>query len=311
MKIIFTGSSSFTGYWFIKKLTEAGHEVLATFSGDPLSYEGIRAHRVAAISVLCNTEFNAPFGSDRFLGIIASEPSWDLLSHHAAAVRNYRSSDFDITKAVAENTMNARNSFRLLNNRGCGRVVVTGSIFEEGEGVGSDDVKAFSAYGISKGVTAEILAYYCRELGIHFRKFVIPNPFGPWEDERFTSYLVKSWISGVVPEVKTPIYVRDNIHVQVLAARYLEFAECANFGYISRMNPSGYAESIGSFVARLAKEVEKRIGISCKYIICHQKVFSEPELRINTDPTNSVLDNIGENELFDEYIGWYQSLMHL
>ena len=31
MRIVFTGGSSFTGYWFIKELAAAGHEVIATF----------------------------------------------------------------------------------------------------------------------------------------------------------------------------------------------------------------------------------------------------------------------------------------
>jgi len=31
MKILFTGGSSFTGYWFIKELVAAGHEVVAAF----------------------------------------------------------------------------------------------------------------------------------------------------------------------------------------------------------------------------------------------------------------------------------------
>ena len=47
MKILFTGASSFTGYWFVKALAEAGHEVTVIFTKDcPESYEGIRRARV-------------------------------------------------------------------------------------------------------------------------------------------------------------------------------------------------------------------------------------------------------------------------
>ena len=34
MKLLLTGCSSFTGYWFAKCLAEAGHEVVATLTRD-------------------------------------------------------------------------------------------------------------------------------------------------------------------------------------------------------------------------------------------------------------------------------------
>ena len=37
MKILFTGASSFTGYWFIRELAAAGHEVTAIFRKRPTS----------------------------------------------------------------------------------------------------------------------------------------------------------------------------------------------------------------------------------------------------------------------------------
>ena len=47
MKILFTGISSFTGYWFAKELSEKGHEIIATLTKDSLDdYEGIRKERL-------------------------------------------------------------------------------------------------------------------------------------------------------------------------------------------------------------------------------------------------------------------------
>jgi UDP-glucose 4-epimerase len=34
MRILFTGASSFTGYWFVRELVAAGHEVVAACRGD-------------------------------------------------------------------------------------------------------------------------------------------------------------------------------------------------------------------------------------------------------------------------------------
>ena len=39
MRILFTGASSFTGYWFIRELVAAGHRVIATFA----AMDGMRA----------------------------------------------------------------------------------------------------------------------------------------------------------------------------------------------------------------------------------------------------------------------------
>ncbi len=44
MKILFTGASSFTGFWFAKELAAAGHEVFAVFpppvpTNIPISYD--------------------------------------------------------------------------------------------------------------------------------------------------------------------------------------------------------------------------------------------------------------------------------
>ena len=49
MQILFTGSSSFTGFWFIKELVEQGHKVFATFQSAEDSYTGMRAQRVEKI----------------------------------------------------------------------------------------------------------------------------------------------------------------------------------------------------------------------------------------------------------------------
>ena len=53
MRILFSGASTFTGYWFAKTLVEAGHEVLATLTQDAGSNEGIRTSRLHMLKVKC------------------------------------------------------------------------------------------------------------------------------------------------------------------------------------------------------------------------------------------------------------------
>ena len=50
--------------------------------------------------------------------------------------------------------------------------------------------------------------------------FVIPDPFGPHEEARVTSSLVRTWAQGGTAAVNTPEYIRDNIHVSLLGKAY-------------------------------------------------------------------------------------------
>ena len=102
---------------------------------------------------------------------------------------------------------------------------MTGSVFEGGEGAGSQGLPDFSPYGLSKALTAQVFRYYCARAGMGLGKFVIPNPFGPYEEPRFTAYLMKNWLAGATPACSSPAYVRDNIHVSLLAKVYARFAE--------------------------------------------------------------------------------------
>jgi len=104
MKIFFTGASSFTGMWFIKELVQAGHEVTATFSQPLKSYSGLRGERVLQILDRCQALFSCSFGTESCLKAIRSKPRWDLFCHHAADVTNYKSPNFDVDRAVANNT---------------------------------------------------------------------------------------------------------------------------------------------------------------------------------------------------------------
>jgi UDP-glucose 4-epimerase len=309
MKILFTGSSSFTGYWFINSLVEAGHQVIATFSGDELIYEDVRRQRMTLIKRLCRTEFNCHFGSNRFLALINAEAGWDILCHHAADVTNHKSPDFNIVKALATNTNNIREVISAIGKNGTNKIVLTGSVFEQYEGAGSDEARAFSPYGLSKGLTSEIFGYYSADAGMSLGKFVIPNPFGPYEEKRFTSYLIKTWYESKTPVVSTPEYVRDNIHVSLLAKAYVSFVQrlSTDVGYY-RYNPSCYVESQGSFARRFAHEIGPRLGIPTPLTFAVQETFTEPMVRINTDPVAHQFSQWSEERAWDELADYYRTV---
>jgi nucleoside-diphosphate-sugar epimerase len=246
---------------------------------------------------------------------VEREPSWDVLCHHAADVTNYRSPDFDVSAAVAGNTHNLPAVLKALGTKGCRRVVLTGSVFEPQEGQGELDygeLRAFSPYGVSKGMTADIFRYDVSRHGMLLGKFVIPNPFGPYEEPRFTAYLLKTWMSGQMAEVRTPAYVRDNIHVSLLAAAYRRFVEQlpAEPGF-QKLNPSGYVESQGAFAERFAREMRRRLNLECLLVLRQQTEFPEPRTRVNTDPLDAADLGWNEWQAWDDIAAYYREMQRV
>ncbi len=308
MNILFTGGSSFTGYWFARQLVSAGHNVLVPFRRQPQEYtDELRRKRVQALADMCHPVFGVSFGDDRFLRLV-KEDKWDLLCHHAAEATNYKNPDFNVAAAVENNTHRLPLVLDALRDIGCNKVVLTGSVFENDEGVGSGALEAFSPYGLSKGFTWQLFRYYAQSRQISLGKFVIPNPFGPYEEPRFTHYLIKNWFARATPSVNTPSYVRDNIHVSLLAKVYVQFIATLPDG-ISRINPSGYIETQGSFTQRVANEMRERLDLKCDFVLKEQSDFSEPRIRVNTDVPDDTALNWSERTAWDALADYYKKLM--
>jgi UDP-glucose 4-epimerase len=253
----------------------------------------------------CRPIFSCRFGDERFLEILKNE-KFEALCHHAADVTNYKSPDFDMARAVANNTFRANNVLQTLGASG-GSLLLTGTFFEPGEGAGSEGLPAFSPYGVSKRQTADSFRHVCQETGVRMGKFVIPNPFGPWEDPRFISYLARTWSAGQAAAVRTPDYIRDNIHVSLLSAAYAEFAEhLPQASLFTKLNPAGYVESQGAFAERVAREMRSRTSWECALECAVQTVFDEPMERMNTDPLDGRKLGWSESAAWDELAGYYE-----
>lgn len=307
MRILFTGGSSFTGTWFVRELAERGHEVTAVFRREPGDYpDELRRRRVALAAERCRPVYGHSFGDAAFLSLL-EHGEFEVLAHHAAQVTNYKSPDFDVVGALAENTRNVRAVLETAARRGCRRVLLTGTVFEQGEGAGSEGLPAFSGYGLSKGLTSQVFAHHCRAAGMHLGKFVIPNPFGPLEEPRYTSYLLRTWLSGGTATCATPAYVRDNIHVSLLARAYARFAEgLPGTPGSSSAHPSGYAESQGAFTSRVAAEMRPRLGLPCAVELARQEAFPEPRVRINTDVLDAAALGWSEDRAWDDFAAYYR-----
>jgi nucleoside-diphosphate-sugar epimerase len=262
LRVLITGASSFTGSWFARGLAAAGHDVTATFR--QREYDGLRGERVRLVLDVVTPLWGLALGD--------VDGAYDVLCAHGAEAANYRSPDFDAERAVAENT-------RGLGRVDTRRVVVTSSVFENG---------VQTPYAESKRRTTDAF----RAAGAAV--FVIPNPFGPWEEPRFTTYLARTWLEGGVAAVNTPDYVRDNIHVRALTDAYVRFVESD----AARSAPSQYRETQGAFAQRFARELEPRLGVPCRLDLREQADFTEPRELVNTDPVDGP-------EPWDELAEWY------
>jgi nucleoside-diphosphate-sugar epimerase len=309
VRILLTGGSSFTGYWFARELAAAGNHVVAPLPRGKQEYLDIRGERVARLADVADIVWSAPFGTQKFIDLLANP--FDLLCHHAARVTGYRSPDFDIAAALAENTKNLAPVLRTLSDKGLRGVVLTGSVFEAGEGAGDLPLRAFSPYGVAKGITCEVVSYWCAVLKLPLGKFVIPNPFGPFEEPRFCHYLIDTWSKHELAEIRTPRYVRDNIHVDLLAKAYRAFADrTVNGSLFTRTNPSGYVESQGEFAQRFAREMGTRLGLEARIKLSEQTDFSEPMMRVNTEPLDGNSLDWSERKAWDGLAEFYRSQVH-
>lgn len=303
MRILLTGASSFTGYWFAKALVEAGHEVVAPLLRSRDAYSGdMRAERVSRLAGIVRLEPECGFGSERFLKLV--DEGFDLLAHHAAQVGDYRSPDFDVVGAVAANTRNLR---QILSSGRIGAMVLTSSVFAPGEGAGTMPLRAFSPYGLSKGLTNDLVTYMAQQAGVRLGRFVIPNPFGPLEEPRFCAYLMRTWKAGSTARISTPIYIRDNIHIDLLASAYNRFAEDLTSGSVQTcLNPSGYVGTQGDFALRMAREMNSRLGWDCYVDVAAQTDFSEPMMRVNFDPAVLYTKSWSESNAWDQMAEAYR-----
>lgn len=304
MRILLTGGSSFSGLWFARSLAAKGHTVVAPLRGS--AYSGLRGNRVAELRRVAEVIEDCPFGSDRFLDL-AGTGSWDLLCQHAAQTGDYRNPDFDVIGAVADNTKNLVTVLKKMMDRGPVAVVLTGSVFEQDEGAGDAPLRAFSPYGLSKGLTWQYYRFLSETLNFNLGKFVIANPIGPFEEPRFCNYLIRSWFKGEVPAVRTPLYVRDNIHVDLLAQAYASFAESVPLRQgITKLNPSFYVESQGAFAQRFAAEMSSRLAVPCPVTLLQQQEFTEPMVRINTDRVDGAEFGWSEASAWDAEADFYK-----
>lgn len=307
MKILLTGASSFTGYWFANKLLSRGHHVTTIFTKENLdAYPPERVKRIDSLGKDVHSVYGCKFGDAKFIELLKRE-KFDVLCHHAAEVTDYKRPDFDIVEAVSANTSNIYPVFMALRDTGC-KLVITGSVFEDINKVNDNlPQKHFSGYGLSKSISSDLFHYYAKQFDVNIGKFIISNPFGAFEEKRFLNYLITGWLNGESRSVNTPDYVRDNIHVELLAQYYTYFIEqiVISKNPVMTLAPSGYIETQGEFAARVANEMRTRLNKECIVVNNEQKDFSEPLSLFNKDKVSEIEAGFEAQKAWDDLAAFY------
>ncbi|MFZ5630136.1 MAG: NAD-dependent epimerase/dehydratase family protein [Spirochaetota bacterium] len=309
MNILLTGATSLTGFWFASALRDAGHSVLCLLTRpDARAYDGKQRERFRLLQNNFQLVFDASFGSPRFIDELSRNPV-DLLCLHGAHIPDYRSQEFDIASSLGQNLRAIAQVFKVVAERRL-PVMLTGTVFEPGQG-GAGQNPPGSPYGLAKGIITQVFRFYSDRAGTSLGHFVVPNPFGPFEDPKFTHYLAKSWFHGEVPEVKTPDYVRDNIPAPLLAMAYQDACEqlMQLNGKFIVFKPSGYREKQGEFALRVAREFAARTSFSCSAKLNEQKDFTEPMARYNDDSILERYPQFSEKKFWDQYVDYYRTAL--
>lgn len=305
MKILLTGASSFTGFWFAKTLADSGHRVTACYRREAESlYTGTRRRRVSELGKHCEQLFLFTFGEKKFLDLCA-ERSFDVFCHHGAQVSDYKSQSFDARAAFLANTLGAEEALERLKSGGCNKVLLSCSVFEGGRGAGDENTDHVSPYGLSKSLTADFFRFQTRRRDIGLCEFVIANPFGPMEEPKFTAYLFRCWLSGQVPTVRTPIYVRDNIPVTLLANHYRTCIEADQLPDL--VEPSGYVGTQLDFALRVSRAASLTLGQDCPIQSANQTAFPEPITRINRGPS-LLTSSWPEEKFWNDFVLFHREL---
>jgi len=300
-RVALTGASSFTGVWIAEALAGAGFQVIAPLRRGRDDYAGVRAWRVERLAAVADIRFETPVASPAFRELMAGA-GLDLLAHHAADIPGYRSPDYDAQAGVARNLAGVAEAVAAFARGGGRALLATGTYFESGEGGGE---AAASPYGLSKALTNAAQARFAREAGLGFGKFVIPAPFGPWEEGRIVWSLFQAWTEGRPGEIRTPAYVRDHLPAPLLALAYADAARAMldQMAGEVRFRPSGMVMRVGDFARTVAEEVRLRTGLPCEVLEHPQAAFSEPEVRANDQPQRFAP---GEEAAFwDAYVAFY------
>jgi len=168
---------------------------------------------------------------------------------------NYRSPDFDIQKALQNNTLNLRAVLAALKATVEGRGFDRQRVFENDEGAGEDRCAPFPVTACQRGLTWQCFVTIAARRRSRWASLSFPSfwAFRGTAVYSLPDALLERWQAGGGENAGLRARQRP---VDLLAAVYAQFARQvleSKTGTL-KINPSGYIEKQGDFAQRVANE---------------------------------------------------------
>lgn len=277
MDILFTGASSFTGYWFTKKISTK-YNVTCAFPSKKSFYKNKKLTRINNLDKSITKKFNISFGDKKFLKLI-KQNKFSKCCIHFFKTDNYNDDNkYKLDQVFSDTLKEINEVIKSLKKNGCNEIIYTGSIFEINEGYPINR-NSYNAYGLAKYLTYQALSYYGKKYDIKIKKFVISNPFGILEDDKLSRSVLLNCIKKKDITLNNPNLIRDFIDIDTLSDLYLSFITHSKSNYFA---PRGKVESIYSFVSNLITEF-KLLSITNSKIKNMPVITGLPKKTVNKD----------------------------
>lgn len=305
--LLLTGVSSFTGFWFAKKLRAKGFNIICPLPRSKGDYFDIKSIRIQNLEDDITLVFDCPIGSKKFKALLNKK--YEAICLHAAHVTDYQSSKFDLLFSLTQNLNDIEYILEQSMDNGTKSIIWTSSIFEDVIDKNDEDFDYYKVpwlkYALSKKTSYTIVKHLALSIGLNFVRFVIPNPFGPFEDQKLCFHLTKSLMQGNDFIIKTPDYVRDMIHIEKLAEIYVKQILHRNETSFKECRPSEYRMKIFDFAKLLTSKYNRFHNTDHEIGKIKQDIFNEPLELLNSEFKSASRKSKDNDDLWHNYFGFY------
>lgn len=300
--ILFTGVSSFSGFHFVREMSsEQNIKIFCLVSKKITNYTSLKRKRIDLIKKNKNVKliFNVKFGDKNFIRIL-KEKKFEIICFHHAYTKNYSNDEkFNFSKSIKENLNNVENVFSNIWKNST--IIISNSYFQDSR---NKKYKSFSKYGISKNITYEAYKNFSNLYKLKYKSIFINNPWGIYEEKKLNYYLIENWLKNKEVIIKNPLYIRDNINIEILSQDYTKFV----FSNHTKKEyyPTGYCCSNKVFIESLRSSFEKFFNIKTRVKYLKSTKYDEPLIRING---KKISQKINFNRKLNNYFLYYNDLL--
>ncbi len=192
MRVLFTGSSSFTGYHFLEEINKHKIKTFAIFSRKRFLYKKNYQKKIINSKMkYIKPKLNTTFGSNNYLKLIQNEKINTICFHHFIVGNLDEKYKFNENlKKLLENLEKVISCLSVNNNP---TILYTSSVYQRISAKSSylNDQSRIN-YGLTKLILFQILKYHCKKHKIKLIDFELQNPIGQYEKENSLPFYVAS-----------------------------------------------------------------------------------------------------------------------